>query len=491
MNNISKSFPGVKALDGVDFELKKGEVHALCGENGAGKTTLVNILNGIYRKDTGIINIDGQEVDFKNIGEAKQMGLGLIPQEIEVIPDLNIAENIFISNYPRRWKFFVDWKKINNGTKELQKRLGESALAMGTKDKAGAISMGKQQLIEIMRTISLELKILAFDEPTSSLSEEESEHLFKIIKELSEKGIAIVYISHKLKEIFSICDRVTVLKDGKYIGTEEIKSTDTNNVIRMMVGRDIGLFSRKEIKDKEDREVVLEVKGLKNRMLKDISFKLKKGEILGMFGIVGSGRTEIARAIFGLDRKDGEIIIKGRSVAINSPRKAVEENIGFVTEDRHKEGLVLITSVRNNITMPFIKRMLKYGFINHKNEKKTALKYIKMLDIKTPSDLTLAENLSGGNQQKIVIAKWLGTQSEILIFDEPTRGIDVATKLEIYKIILRLSQEGKSIILISSEMPEILALSDRVLVFKEGKLMTELENSKDLKEEDIINYAVM
>jgi len=491
MNNISKSFPGVKALDEVDFELKKGEIHALCGENGAGKTTLVNILNGIYRKDTGIINIDGQEVDFKSIGEAKQMGLGLIPQEIEVIPDLNIAENIFISNYPRRWKFFVDWKKINNSTKELQKKLGESALAMGTKDLAGSISMGKQQLIEIMRTISLELKILAFDEPTSSLSEEESEHLFKIIKELSEKGIAIVYISHKLKEIFSICDRVTVLKDGKYIGTEEIKSTDTNNVIKMMVGRNIGLFSRKEIKDKEDREVVLEVKGLKNRMLKDISFKLKKGEILGMFGIVGSGRTETARAIFGLDRKDGEIIIKGRSVAINSPRKAVEESIGFVTEDRHKEGLVLISSVRNNITMPFIKRMLKHGFIDHKNEKKTALEYIKMLDIKTPSDLTLAENLSGGNQQKIVIAKWLGTQSEILIFDEPTRGIDVATKLEIYKIILRLSQEGKSIILISSEIPEILALSDRVLVFKEGKLMTELENSKDLKEEDIINYAIM
>ena len=492
MTDIVKSFPGVKALDKVDFELEKGEIHALCGENGAGKSTLIKILNGIYRKDTGKIIFNGSEVDFKNISEAKRRGFGLIPQEIEVVPKLSVAENIFMSNYPRKWKFFVDWKKMYRDTVEAQNKLGESALSMGVKEKVESISMGMKQLIEIMRVVSLDLKILSFDEPSSSLSEEETEYLFKIIRELSQKGITIIYVSHKLKEIFQLCDRVTVLKDGKLVGTENIKNTSHDKIIRMMVGRNIELFRRKEIEIKTEQDNVLEIKGLNTALLKNVGFSLKKGEILGMFGIVGSGRTEVARVIFGLDKKDsGEIIIRGNVLNINSPKKAVREGIGFVTEDRHKEGLVLISSVRKNITMPYIKMMSKFGFMKHQEEKNTALEYIKMLNIKTPSDQTLAENLSGGNQQKVVISKWLGAQSDILIFDEPTRGIDVAAKSEIYNIILELAGKGKAIILISSELPEILALSDRILVFKDGEIKKEIQNDITLDEETVINYAVI
>ncbi|MBN1299475.1 MAG: sugar ABC transporter ATP-binding protein, partial [Actinobacteria bacterium] len=355
------------------------------------------------------------------------------------------------------------------------------------------ISMGMKQLIEIMRVLSLDLKILCFDEPTSSLSEEETEALFKIIKDLSKKGISIVYVSHKLKEIFQICDRVTVLKDGKRVDTVDIKETSYDQVIRMMVGRNIELFSRKTNQPNNiQKDIVMEVKGLNTSLLKNISFNLKKGEILGMFGIVGSGRTEVARAIFGIDKKiSGEIIINGRNLNIVSPQSAVKEGLGFVTEDRHEEGLVLISTVRNNITMPFIKNLSKLGIVQHAKEKNIAMHYIEALDIKTPSDLTLIENLSGGNQQKVVISKWLGAESKILIFDEPTRGIDVAAKSEVYNIILKLAQQGRSVILISSELPEILALSDRLLVFKEGEIKAELQNDIELKEETIIDYAVL
>jgi len=493
MQNIDKSFPGVKALDNVNFDLKKGEVHALCGENGAGKSTLIKILNGVYKQDSGKIIFNGEDISIKSIADAKRIGFGLIPQEIQVVPKLSIAENIFMTNCPRKHGFFVDWKKMYRDAQELQKKLGESAIAMGVKGQVESISMGMKQLIEIMRVISLDLKILAFDEPTSSLSEEETEYLFKIIKELSSKGITVIYVSHKLKEIFQICDRVTVLKDGKCVGTVEVEETTYNDIIKMMVGRNVELFSRKT-RDVEEAggETVLEVKGLNTQLLKNINFQLKKGEILGMFGIVGSGRTETARAVFGIDEPiSGEIFINGREMHINTPGKAVREGLGFVTEDRHKEGLVLISSVRNNITMPFMKTLAKLGFIKHQKEKSTALEYIKVLNVKTPSDQTFADNLSGGNQQKVVISKWLGAQSDILIFDEPTRGIDVAAKTEVYHIIQKLAEQGKSIMLISSELPEILALSDRVLVFKEGEIKADLHNTMDLKEETVIDYAVM
>ena len=493
MEHICKSFPGVKALDCVDFELKRGEVHALCGENGAGKSTLLKILTGMYRKDNGSILVDGKEVNFKSIFDSKQHGIGIIPQEIQMASKLSVAENMFMSKYPKKMLFFVDWKKMKEDAKLLQEKLGESTSNMGVDTLVDGMSMGHKQLIEIMKALSTEVSILAFDEPTSSLSEDEIEQLFKLINELKERGISIIYVSHKLKEIFRICDRITVLKDGKYVGTKEINETSIPDVISMMVGRNLELFERKQENSKAYNEVTMEVKGLsRDNAIKDINFKLRKGEILGMFGIVGSGRSETARAIFGLDKKTrGEIYLKGKKVEIDSPQQAVKAGIGFVTEDRHGEGLALRASIRWNITMPFINKLIKYKFINHKEESDKSKKYVEVLSIKTPNDENLAESLSGGNQQKIVIAKWLGAESEILIFDEPTRGIDVGAKSEIYKLIKKLAEEGKSIIMISSELPEIIALSDRILIFRDGMIQAELENHQLLTEENILKHAIM
>lgn len=492
MQHISKLFPGVKALDSVDFELRKGEIHAICGENGAGKSTLLKILIGMYKKDNGTIWVDGKEVTFKNINDAKRHGIGVIPQEIQMAPKLSVAENMFMANYPTRLIYFVDWKKLKKDTEELQRRLGESAKSMGAETKVETMSMGFKQLIEIMKALSTETKILAFDEPTSSLSEEETIELFKLINELKAKGLSIIYVSHKLKEIFTICDRVTVLKDGKYVGTKEIVDTNISELISMMVGRNLDLFEKKS-NAKEFKETAMEVRGIsRGNVIRNISFKLGKGEILGMFGIIGSGRTETARVIFGIDKKtSGDIFLKGKKINISSPARAVKAKIGFVTEDRHGEGIFLRGSIRWNISLPFIKTLSKFNFINHKAEKDIAVEYINSLKIKTPSDNNLAESLSGGNQQKIVIAKWLAAKSEILIFDEPTRGIDVGAKSEIYNIIRTLAKEGKSIIMISSEITEILALSDRILVFKEGEITAELDNNELLSEEEILKNAIV
>ncbi len=493
MEHICKSFPGVKALDCVDFELRKGEVHALCGENGAGKSTLLKILTGMYRNDKGAVLIEGREVNFKSISDAKHHGIGVIPQEIQMAGKLSIAENIFMAKYPAKMVFFVDWKKMQSDADKMKQKLGEITAAMKPGNLVEGMSMGHKQLIEIMKALSTEVKILAFDEPTSSLSEEETEQLFRLIADLKARGISIIYVSHKLKEIFRICDRITVLKDGKNAGTKEIKETDISEVIGMMVGRNLDLFEKKQVETKRFNEAALEVRGLYSRSgIRDISFKLGKGEILGMFGIVGSGRSETARAIFGLDKQArGEVYLKGKRISINSPEDAVKAKIGFVTEDRHGEGLVLRHSIRWNITLPFIRKLSKMEFISHSQEKGISSKYIDTLRIKTPGDETLAESLSGGNQQKIVISKWLGAGSEILIFDEPTRGIDVGAKSEIYRLIRKLAQEGKSIIMISSELPEILALSDRILVFRGGRIAAELENQELLTEEDILKHAII
>ena len=341
MEHISKSFPGVKALDCVDFELRKGEVHAICGENGAGKSTLLKILTGMYRRDNGRILVNNKAVIFKSINDAKLHGVAIIPQEIQMAAKLSVAENMFMAKYPKKWIFFVDWKQMYRDARYMQEKLGESTLSMGIKNRVGNMSMGSKQLIEIMKALSTDIRILALDEPTSSLSEEETEQLFRLIKELSEQGISIIYVSHKLKEIFKICDRVTVLKDGKYVGTKEIKETSIPEVISMMVGRNLDLFEKKQGKSIISEENAMEVRGLKiNKAKNVIDFNLKKGEILGMFGIVGSGRTETVRAIFGLDKRiSGEILINGKKVDINSPQKAVKHKVGFVTEDRHGEGL--------------------------------------------------------------------------------------------------------------------------------------------------------
>ena len=493
MQDICKEFPGVKALDGVGFELRKGEVHAICGENGAGKSTLLKILNGIYKRDSGKVVLNGKEVHFKNIQDARHHGVSVIPQEIQVAPHMTVAENIFMGKLPMKFFGLVDWKKVQEDTKNIQKRLGSTAVNMGVKTKVASLSMGHKQLIEILRALSFKTEILALDEPTSSLSDEETAQLFKLIRELTAQGISIIYVSHRLKEIFEICDRVTVLKDGKYAGTRSIKEIDSSEIVKMMVGRDLNLFGELECNLIDRNTELLAVKNLtRDGVFRDISFSVRKGEILGFFGIVGSGRTEVARAIFGVDKKtSGQVFINGKAVDIKSPAKAVENKMGFVTEDRHGEGLVLTASVKWNLTLPFIKRLSKLSFLKHRLERTTAKELMKTLNVKAPNEETIIKGLSGGNQQKVVIAKWVAAGSDVLIFDEPTRGIDVGAKAEVYRLMKSLAKEGKAIIMISSELPEILGLSHRILVFRDGEIKAEFDNCAELTEEDIIKKAIV
>jgi len=486
---ISKVFPGVKALDKVDFELRRGEAHAICGENGAGKSTLIKIIAGLYRKDSGEILYEGRPVDFRSVQECRKNGISLIPQELHLAPSLTVAENIFMTGHPRKGPF-VDWKAMWKKTHELQERLGSTALSFRPNQLVAELSMGRRQLVEVMKAISTHVKVIAFDEPTSSLSAEEADQLFKLINQLTREGISIIYVSHRLNEIFTVCGRVTVLKDGKYVATNNIADINTNDIITMMVGREMRLFEKSS--DKHYGNSVLNVEDLTWRdKVKGISFHLNKGEILGVFGIIGSGRTEMARLLFGIEKKDsGKITINGRNTAIRHPIDAVNMKMGYVTEDRRGEGLAIRLNVCRNITMPFFKRLAKFNIIDLRHEAEKARELIAALNIKTPGIGTITENLSGGNQQKIVIAKWIGSESEILIFDEPTRGIDVGAKAEVYRLMEKLSLEGKSIIMISSELPEILAMSDRLLVFRDGVIAAEFANVRELKEEDVLRYAI-
>lgn len=487
--NVSKSFPGVKALDSVQFELKQGEVHALCGENGAGKSTLIKIITGIYTRDSGTIEYLGEKIQYKSTTECRRKGISLIPQELHLAETLTVAENVFMTKYPKKG-CIIDWDAMNAQTIEQQKRLGDAAMSFRPDQLVKTLSMGQKQLVEIMKAISTDVKIIAFDEPTSSLSDEETVEMFQLIKQLKAQGISIIYVSHRLSEIFEICDRVSVFKDGRYVGTKDTSETHAEEIISMMVGRDIKLFEKNG--SKEIGEKVLEVKNLSwSNKVKDVSFYLKKGEILGMFGIVGAGRTETARAIFGLEAKStGSIYLHGKQAVIRRPKDAVRAGIGFVTEDRRGEGLSLVMSVRENLTMPFVKKFLKKGILRLSDEQQQTQQMITDYRIKTPGKETRAGDLSGGNQQKIVIAKWIGADSEILILDEPTRGIDVGAKAEIYRLIDKLSREGKSIIMISSELPEILAMSDRILVFRDGVITAELKDVSSLEEKDVLAHAI-
>lgn len=487
--NICKSFPGVQALDQVRFDLRRGEVHALCGENGAGKSTLIKIITGLYRRDSGEMEYMGKPVCFKNIMECRAAGIALIPQELHLAQTLTVAENVFMTKYPRR-NGRVDWKQMFADTLKLQESIGCAALSFKPDQLVSTLSMGQQQLVEIMKAISTDASILAFDEPTSSLSDEETSEMFALIRRLTARGISIIYVSHRLEEIFKICDRVSVFKDGKYVGTNDTKAIKTQDIIAMMVGRDMKMFIKRT--NKEFGEKALEVKGLKwGSKVKDVSFHLKKGEILGVFGIVGAGRTETARLLFGLEAKDaGEITVFGKPVDIKHPKDAVRHKIGFLTEDRRGEGLAVVLNVAENMTMPFIGKFARQGVLNLKEEAGFAEGMVSMLNTKTPSLKTRVESLSGGNQQKIVISKWIGANSEILIFDEPTRGIDVGAKAEIYRLMDKLTSEGKSILLISSELPEVLAMSDRILVFRDGEIAAELDAQENFSEELVLSHAI-
>lgn len=491
-NHISKSFNGVKALDDVKIELKKGEVHALCGENGAGKSTLLKIITGIYSKNSGDIYIEDKKIEIKDVQTAKKYGIYVVPQEMQMLEELSVAENIFIGEYPMTKVGLIDWKKMFTKAEEVKQKLGKHGEKIDVHAKTGTLGMADWQLIEIMRgLIHDNIKVLAFDEPTASLSENEVKVLFKLIGKFRDQGIAIAYVSHRMKEIFEICDEISIYRDGKYIGTKKVDEVTEKNLITMMIGRNLNLFGDKKDRKSISEKVVFEIKNFSSgKTYQNISFALKKGEILGIYGLVGAGRTELMRGIFGLDQKDsGETWINGEKFLINNPKEAKRLGLGFVTESRREEGLMLRVSLKWNLSMTNLKKIKnKFNFLDLKKEVKYAKKGMEIFNVKATGTDMKAGGLSGGNQQKIILAKWIMANCDILIVDEPTRGIDVGAKAEVYKVLKKLATEGKSIIMVSSELPEVIGVSDRVIVMCEGKMTAEMDNV-NLKEEDIIKHA--
>ncbi len=485
MKNIQKRFPGVHALDNAQIELKKGEVHGLVGENGAGKSTLMKVLTGIYEKDSGIVIVKGREVSYKTPADALEDGISMIHQELNLMPHLTVADNIFIGREPKKG-LVLDKKKTLQMTKELLKSLH---LDIEPDVTVGQLTVAKQQMIEIAKAISLNADILIMDEPTAALTNSEIDELFKFVSDLKKKGVGIVYISHRMEELKIITDDITVMRDGQYVDTVRTKDTEMAQIISMMVGRTIYEEPKTHSMVPKDAPTVLRVEHLSSPVVRDVSFELKKGEILGFAGLMGAGRTETARLIFGADPKTGgKIFVNGREVWIESPQDAVENGIGYLSEDRKAFGLAIGLSVADNTVMAKLDDFVSGGVVNEAKIAAVTKEYVEKLDLKTPSIRQLVRNLSGGNQQKVVIAKWLVRDCDILIFDEPTRGIDVGAKSEIYKLMNRLAGEGKSIIMISSEMPELLRMSDRVLVMCEGKITGEIDIS-EATQEGIMQYA--
>lgn len=486
MKDIDKSFPGVHALDHVDLEIRKGEVLALMGENGAGKSTLMKVLTGIYTKDSGTITYEGKEVEFHSAKEAQNAGVVIVHQELNMLNHLTVAQNIFIGREFKKG-FRIDDKKMNEEARKLFDKLN---IDIDPTEIMGNLTVGKQQMCEIAKAISHEAKVIIFDEPSAALTESEIAELFKIIRDLRDQQLGIVYISHRMDEIKVITDRVTVMRDGTYVGTLITKDCTKNDIINMMVGRVIYEDPKTESTVPADAPVVLKVENLNaGKMVQNVSFQLRKGEILGFSGLMGAGRTETARAIFGADPKEsGDIYVNGKKVTINSPEDAVKCGIGYLSEDRKRYGVAVQKSVAENTTLATLEQFMKGFLIDKDKENKEAQKHVEALATKTPGVDQLVVNLSGGNQQKVVIAKWLTRNSDILIFDEPTRGIDVGAKNEIYKLMNKLAAEGKSIIMISSEMTEILRMSDRIVVMCEGKITGEIDIS-EATQENIMNLA--
>ena len=486
MKDIDKSFPGVHALDHVDLEIRKGEVLALMGENGAGKSTLMKVLTGIYKKDSGTITYEEKEVEFKNTREAQDAGIVIVHQELNMLGHLTVAQNLFIGREFKKG-IKIDDKKMNEEAKKLFDKLN---VDIDPREKMAKLSVSQRQMVEIAKAVSFDAKVIIFDEPSAALTESEIEEMFKIIRDLKKRDIAMVYISHRMDEIKVITDRVTVMRDGTYVGTLITKDCTKEDIINMMVGRVIYEDPKTHSMVPKDAPVVLKVEHLNaGKMVQDVSFELRKGEILGFSGLMGAGRTETARALFGADPKEsGDIYINGKKVTINNPQDAVKCGIGYLSEDRKRYGIVVQKTVAENTTMASMENFMNGLFINKKKEEEVAQKYVDALATKTPGVDQLVVNLSGGNQQKVVIAKWLTRDCDILIFDEPTRGIDVGAKNEIYKLMNQLAHEGKSIIMISSEMTEILRMSDRIIVMCEGKKTGELDIS-EATQENIMNFA--
>jgi ribose transport system ATP-binding protein len=491
MEGISKAFPGVQALADVDFELAAGEVLGLVGENGAGKSTLMKILSGVYRKDAGRIFLYDREVDIESPHHAQQLGIAIIYQEFNLIPNQSAAANIFITREPRRLSLgrfvsFVDRRRMEREAQEHLDRVGARVPATAL---VRDLSVAEQQMVEVAKALAVDARIIVMDEPTSALGEDEVERLFEIIGTLKKQGIAIIFITHRLEEVFRIADRVVVLRDGQRVGSMPIDQAMPENVIHLMVGRDLGDMFHKE--EAEIGAPLLEVRGLTRQgVVEDVSFTLRRGEILGFAGLVGAGRTETARLLFGADPKDaGQIYVDGELVKIDSPTDAVMAGIGLVPEDRGNQGLVLSLSVLENVVLPTLDDYTRAGWwMDRRSLRSTAQDYVDKLDIRTPHLEQKAMFLSGGNQQKTVVAKWLASQPRVLIMDEPTRGIDVGAKAEVHALMSRLAQAGVGIIMISSELPEILGMSDRILVMAEGRVAAILDR-EEATQEIIMAYA--
>jgi ABC-type sugar transport system ATPase subunit len=469
LKNITKEFPGVKALDDVTINIERGTIHGLVGENGAGKSTLIKVLAGIYQPNKGEIILDGKPCRFNSPIEARRAGISVVHQEIKLAEPLSVAENMFLGNVQLK-NGLVDWKGMRRRAREIVEDLG---MDIDINAQVSSLTVAKKQIVEIMHAINNNSRILIMDEPSAVLTDRELEVMFRIVKQLRDKGITIIYISHRLDEIFGLCSNVSVLRDGRHIDTIPVASVDRQGLINMMVGREMGQEYPKEVGNVGG--TILEVKNLSRGILQDISFEVKSGEVFGISGLVGAGRTELARAILGIDKPEsGEVYVRGKKVHYRTFADAIRDGLGLIPEDRKLQGLVQIMSVKRNTTLVNMKRVLRAGVISSSLEEKLSKEYADKLHVVTPSMETEVQYLSGGNQQKVVIAKWLFQNSEILFLDEPTRGIDVGAKAEIYRLINRMAKEGKTIIMISSEMPELLGMCDRIMVMHEGHKMGEL-----------------
>ncbi len=492
MRGVSKSFPGVKALDGIHLKVRPGTVHALMGENGAGKSTLMKCLFGIYKMDEGEIYLDGEKMTIINPDDALHKGLAMVHQELQPIPERTIAENMYLGRYPLT-SFgplkIVNHKKMNE---EAAKWLDNVKMPYDPKLKLGTLSIAQMQSVEIAKAVSMNAKVVILDEPTSSLTDNEVEALFQIIRDLRSRGVSMIYISHKMAEIREIADDITIMRDGTYVGTWEVKNISDDEIVRQMVGRELtNVYPPMEKSDNE--EVVLEVKHLSSiheRSFQDISFKLKKGEILGFGGLVGAQRTELMEAIFGMRCvKSGEVLMNGKPIHVARPRDAIHDGIGMITEDRRGTGILGCLSIADNVSISSLNNYLKFGpALDTGKIEELVRENVAKLSIKTPSSKTLIQSLSGGNQQKVIIARWLANNPDVLVMDEPTRGIDVGAKYEIYQIMINLAKQGKSIIMISSEMPELIGMSHRILVMCDGKLTGEV-SGEEATQENIMSLA--
>lgn len=484
VQNVSKSFRGVYALRDVSFTIRGGQINCLVGENGAGKSTIIKVLAGYHKPDEGQILINDEVVVFNNPRDSKKCGISVIHQELLLVPHLSVAENISLGQWPMNGRKTVDWKEMNERARKSLAMLGAN---IDPDAIVSSLSTGEQQLVEIARSLSMKTDVLILDEPTASLSETEVQRLLKIVKSLRDQGLAILYVSHRLEEVFELADMITVFRDGQMVQSDTKQQITPNNVVRLMVGRDVSLERTRQVKRGEK---VLDVKGLsRGNAVKNISFNLRRGEILGLAGLVGAGRTEILRLLFGVDKKDsGQIMIDGKKVEIDSCLDAIGHGIALVPEDRKNQGLVLSGSVKENVALSILNRVKRFGWISQKQEKQVVQDYKDKLRIKTPSLDTSVLSLSGGNQQKVVLARWLATNPKILLLDEPTRGVDVGARAEIQNLIETLVSQGLAIIIVSSDIMELLAMSDRVIVIKEGRAVAELDGDNVTKEE-VLKYA--